>query len=399
MDNKKTVQLKYVEQQLDWANFVTLPQMRKEFDINGIRELAYDLAINGMVNPQIVALFPEKDFWEYVDYVCAVWKRPLTRGERTAIEKKRQPDGYQVIVAGERRLRAFQLLWNEGCHKCQEEGSVSKGSCWTKHFGSRVIVARVPQTKDARVLLSTQLAENVHYRPSTHEEAEAIAMFTVFLKAENKNISNAEIAKRIGRSADMVSRSLSFYSLPESIRRLVHDRVIKYGIALELARLKDKAKYEEMDLLREANIAVTHKQYAKVEEFHKYVNGLIREYERNKLNQVSALEMIFGLASPEQRMRAALNPQTILAVRSLLPFLGKTVTLWEHPENLPFVAGKKLTLGGLLEDYQKVVEILELVIPYIESAVTVSEAQQLRLDINKLSRIVVRKKQLQEKQL
>ncbi|MEI8224182.1 MAG: KorB domain-containing protein [bacterium] len=399
MDNKKTVQLKYLEKQLDWVNFVTLPQMRKEFDMVGIRELAYDLAINGMVNPQIVALFPEKEFWEYVNYVCAVWKRPLTLKERAVIEQKKQPDGYQVIVAGERRLRAFNVLWNEGCHQCQQEGVVTPGSCWTKHFGSRVITARVPQTKDARVLLSTQLAENVHYRPSTHEEAEAIAMFTVFLKAENKSISNTEIAKRIGRSADMVSRSLEFYSLPESIRALVRDKIIKYGIAIELGRLKDKAQYLEMDLLREANIAVTHKQYTKVEEFHKYVSGLILEYERNQLQQTNALEMMFALASPEQRMRTALNPQTILAVRSLLPFLGKTVTLWEHPENLPFVAGKKLTLGGLLEDYEKVVALLELAIPYIEKAVTVSEAKQLRLDISKLSRIVTRKKQLHEKQL
>ena len=396
MDNKKTVQLKYFEKQLDWVNFVTLPQMRKEFDMVGIRELAYDLAINGMVNPQIVALFPEKEFWEYVDYVCAVWKRPLTLKERLAIEKKKQSDGYQVIVAGERRLRAFNVLWNEGCHLCQQEGVVTKGSCWKKHFGSRVITARVPQTKDARVLLSTQLAENVHYRPSTHEEAEAIAMFTVFLKAENKNISNAEIAKRIGRSADMVSRSLAFYSLPESIRALVRDKIIKYGTAIELGRLKDKAQYLEMDLLREANIAVTHKQYTKVEEFHKYVNGLILEYDRNQLQQTNALEMMFTLAGPEQRMRSALNPQTVLAVRSLLPFLAKTVTLWEHPENLPFVAGKQLSLGGLLEDYEKVVATLQLIIPYIESAVSVSEAQQIRTGIKKLSQVVARKRQVQE---
>lgn len=396
MDNKKTVQLKYIEQQLDWSHFVTLPQMRKEFDITGIRELAYDLAINGMVNPQIVALFPEKEFWEYVDYVCAVWKRPLTLSERAIIEKKKQPNGYQVIVAGERRLRAFNVLWNEGCHQCQEAGPVTPGSCWKKHFGSRIITARVPQTQDARVLLSTQLAENVHYRPSTHEEAEAIAMFTVFLKAENKNISNAEIAKRIGRSADMVSRSLAFYSLPESIRILVRDKIIKYGIAIELGRLKDKAGYLEMDLLREANIAVTHKQYAKVEEFHKYVSGLILEYERSQLQQVNALEMMFTLAGPEQRMRTALNPQTILAVRSLLPFLAKTVTLWEHSENLPFIAGKKLSLGGLLEDYEKVVRTLELIVPYIESAVTVSEAKQMRTGIKNLSRIMHRKKQLHE---
>lgn len=400
MKNKRsTVQLKITEKMLDWKHFVTLPQMRTFFPIERLRELAYNITLQGLINPQIVIILHEQEFWKYVDYVCTIWKRPITEDEITALKRFKHGNQYHVIVAGERRLRAFGILWNEGCPECQKSNGgkvVGKGRCWRKHFGHTLIKVRVPKTKDFHELVAMQLSENIHDRPHAHEEAEAIAKFAIFLKSENEKMTYAKIAKRMGRSPEMVSRSISFYGLPQSIRVLVHGGIIKYGIAIELARLKDKAQFKEEELLREANIAVTHRQYAKVEVFRTYVTGLLMEHERTKNKQVLEFAMVFAVASPEQRMRSALDVHAILAARTLLSFLGKSVALWEHPENAPFVEGKKLSLGGLLDDYQKVINMLEVIIPYVESAVSVTEASHMRAGVKKISQILERKKQLRE---
>lgn len=395
-NNKKTVQLVMREVKLDWKDLITLPQMRTEFPIERLRELANNIAeIKGFINPQIVAVLSEEAFVNYTAYVCKVWKKSITKSELAALKKKAVKKQYSVIVAGERRLRALELLWNEGCQDCQNRNQGKKvphGKCLIKHLGSSTITVRVPQTQDPKQLLALQLSENIHERPNVHEEAEAIAKFAIFMKMENKSLSYSNMAKRMGKSPEMVSRALSFYDLPDSIRNFVREDVIKYGHALELARLKTKAKYSESDLIREVSIAVSHRQYAKVENFRKYVSGLILAYEQVKSCQSSELQMLFAVASPESRIRSALDPQTVIAARTSFAFLRKSVKLWEHPDSLPFVDGKKLSLGGLLEDYEKLVATLELVLPYVEKAVSVAEARKIREGVEKLSRTTKRKR-------
>lgn len=390
----ETVQLQTSERYIDWRHLLVLPQMRKNFDPEKVRELAYSIAANGLINSQIVAILPEAEFWKYVDYVSKVWKVEISPADRERLSKQKRGRYFYVIVAGERRLRAIGVLWNEGCLACREKNKgkpVTHGKCWKEHFGTESIKVLVPKTKDHRRLLATQLAENVYDRPLPHEEAEAVAQLTVFLKSENPKISYANIAKRIGRTAELVSRSMSFYTLPASIRLLVREKRIKYGVAVELARLHKEAAYTEEQLLIEANMSVVSKQYAKVGEFAKHVSGLILEYQRNQLAGDNLLQMMFAQTTPEGRIKAAVHPQTVLLARTLVSYFSKTVELWEHPEMLPFVAGRKLTVGGLLEDYEKIVDALQKAIPYIEQAVTTEEALQIRSGITKLKQIVDRK--------
>lgn len=383
----KTVQLETEERYVNWHHLLVLPQMRKTFDPEKVRELAYSIAASRMINTQIVALLPEKEFWGYADYVSKVWKAPLTRADKARIKKQKHRGYYHVIIAGERRLRALGILWNEGCLACREKNGgkpVANGKCWKQHYGTQIIKVDVPKTKDYRELLETQLAENVHDRPLPHEEAEAVAQLTVFLKSENPRISYANIAKRIGRTGDFVARSMAFYSLPASIRTLVRENRIRYGVAIELARLQKEARYTEEQLLCEANMSVINKNYQKVHEFSKHVSGLILEYQRSQLSQDNTLQMMFETASPEARIKAAISPQEALLVRSLSSFFSKTITLWEHPEMMPFISGRKLTVGGLLSDYEKIIETLGEIMPYVEKAVTTREATALRKRIQQL---------------
>lgn len=390
----ETVQLQTSERYIDWRHLLVLPQMRKNFDPEKVRELAYSIAANGMINSQIVAILPEKEFWSYVDYVSKVWKVSITQEDRARLKKQKHGHNFHVIVAGERRLRALNILWNEGCLACREKNNgkpVTHGKCWKKHFGTEKIKVLVPKTKDHRKLLATQLAENVYDRPLPHEEAEAVAQLTVFMKSEDPKVSYANIAKRIGRTAELVSRSMAFYTLPHSIRLLVREKRIKYGVAVELARLQKEAKYTDEQLLIEANLSVINKQYAKVGEFTKHVSGLILEYQRNQLAGDNLLQM-FTQTTPEGRIKAAISPQTVLLARTLVSYFSRAVDLWEHPEMLPVVAGRKLTIGGLIEDYEKIIHMLEKAIPYVEQAVTIEEAVRIRTGIRELKQVVERKR-------
>jgi ParB-like chromosome segregation protein Spo0J len=393
-DKTNIVQIDLQERRVNWRHLLVLPQMRKVFDPEKLRELAYNIAAHGILNPPIVAILPEGEFWKYAEYVCKVWKVQLTAVDTKKLKAGKRSNHYHVIVAGERRLRALEILWNEGCLVCREKNhgrKVTGGKCLKKHLGTEIVTVRVPRTKDHRRLLATQLAENVYDRPLPHEEAEAVAMLTTFLKSENPKVSYANIAKRIGRTAELVSRSMAFYSLPASIRNLVREKRIKYGIAIELARLKDKANYSEEQLVCEAVIAGSNRQYAKVEEFRKHVSGLILEHDRSKFANDNSLQMLFAKASPEERIKGGIQSQTILYARTLTSFFSKTMHLWEHPEIMPFLSGKQLTLGGLLDDYETIAKTMLQMIPYIEKAVSVEDAKLLRQNIQ-ATVVVIRRK-------
>jgi len=81
----------------------------------------------------------------------------------------------------------------------------------------------------------------------------------------------------------------------------------------------------------------------------------------------------------------------VLLARTLMTYLDKMPRLFENPANAPFVKGKKLTVSGMVSDYLKVIATLEDVLPYVERAVTVDEAKEIRAGIAKLKSIARRK--------
>ncbi len=392
--------MQYSQEILDFKHIVTLPQMRTEFDRQSLQELADSIARErSIINPQIVAVFSKEDFLLYAKFVCEVYQKNLNKVELGKLLKKMHNKKMYVMIAGERRLRASHILWNHGCTECREKNNgkaVTNGKCWTKHLGPKQVSIRVPITKTPADLLGIQLAENVHNRPSVYEEANAIAQFAVFLKSQNKNTSLEKIAKRMSRSPDTVRRALSFYALPLSIRSLVRKEIIRYGIATELARLLDKKiGYSEKELLREANLAMVDKKMRKVSAFANHVTGLIKAHIQKKNAQVDTLTMIFEATSPEKLMAMWLNPDAQKLARLLITGFSKALTLWESSHNKKFTKGRELSVGGFLEDYAKVIPLMERLLPHVERGVTIDEAREMRAGIVRIKRILkAKQKQL-----
>ena len=129
-----------------------------------------------------------------------------------------RPDGDRYeLIAGERRWRAAQ------------------------EAGLTTIPAIVREVTDT-ASLEQALVENLQRQDLTAlEEAAAYAQL-----AEEFELSQDDIARRVGKSRSAVANTLRLLQLPPSIARLVNDRALSAGHARTLLGLEDPAQMEAL---------------------------------------------------------------------------------------------------------------------------------------------------------
>ncbi len=154
-------------------------QPRKEFDENGLKELANSIKENGVFQPILV---------------------------------RKSLSGYE-LVAGERRLRASKLA------------------------GKNEIPAIIVDFDD-RQMMEISLLENIQRKDLTPiEEAGAYKQLITKL-----GYTQDELAKRLGKSRTNVANMLRLLTLPEKIRDMVNTGKLSYGQARTLLSLDDEGK-------------------------------------------------------------------------------------------------------------------------------------------------------------
>ena len=153
-------------------------QPRKTFDEAGIRELANSIESHGLIQPITV--------------------RRLTEG-----------DGYMVI-AGERRLRAFQLL-------------------------GRQTVPAIISTGNADEIALIENLQREDLKPL--EEAEALDALR-----QRHGYTQDELARIVSKAKSTISELLSLIELPEVIKTEVRtsERPISKSVLIEVSRLKQE---------------------------------------------------------------------------------------------------------------------------------------------------------------
>lgn len=155
-------------------------QPRQDFAEQELNELAESIRHNGLLQPVVV--------------------RP-------------RPGGMFELVAGERRFRAMQQLG------------------WTE-------VPVLVRDVDDRELLVLALVENLQREAlSPLEEAEGYRVLT-----DSHGLSQAEVAKVVGKSRPAVANALRLLGLPPSIRRLVESGDLNAGHARALLGVADPAR-------------------------------------------------------------------------------------------------------------------------------------------------------------
>ena len=158
-------------------------QPRKIFDENALEELASSIKEHGVFQPIIV--------------------KPSIKG-------------YEII-AGERRVKASLLA------------------------GLKEIPAIVREFSDAE-MMEIALLENLQRENLTSiEEANAYKKL-----AETLNLTQDELAKRVGKSRSYITNTLGLLSLPSETQNLINEHKISMGHAKILSKLEDKYQIQEL---------------------------------------------------------------------------------------------------------------------------------------------------------
>ncbi len=158
-------------------------QPRKIFDDEALNELAASIKTNGVFQPIIV---------------------------------KKTIKGYD-IVAGERRYRA------------------------SKKAGLTTIPAIIKDFSDEE-MMNIALLENLQREDLTAiEEANAYKVMI-----ENSNITQEELASKVGKSRSHITNILGLLKLPKSVQDMVLYNKISMGHARVLSKLEDKDQVEEL---------------------------------------------------------------------------------------------------------------------------------------------------------
>ena len=155
-------------------------QPRKHFDELALQELADSIKQSGVFQPVIL--------------------------------RKSMIKGYELI-AGERRVRASRLA------------------------GKETIPAIVRQL-DEEKMIEIAVVENLQREDlSPLEEAEAYSMLM-----DKLNLTQAEVADRMGKSRPYIANYLRLLTLPEQIKQMVTDEKLSMGQARTILGLKDKSQ-------------------------------------------------------------------------------------------------------------------------------------------------------------
>ncbi|WP_214848657.1 ParB/RepB/Spo0J family partition protein [Exiguobacterium sp. s193] len=158
-------------------------QPRKQFNENALHELANSLKRHGMIQPIVV----------------------------------RPRDGFYEIIAGERRYQA------------------------AKQAGFTTVPVLVIEANETRVM-ELALIENIQRADlSAIEEAMAYAEML-----EEFDITQAELANRVGKSRSHITNSLRLLQLPMFVQQAVMEERLSMGHARALLALKDSLKIERM---------------------------------------------------------------------------------------------------------------------------------------------------------
>ena len=156
-------------------------QPRKTFDEEALNELAESIKEHGVIQPIIV---------------------------------KKSIKGYE-IVAGERRYRASKLA------------------------GKETIPAIIREFTDDQMMEIAVLENLQRENLNAVEEAEA------YLSLMNKlNLTQEEVAKRVGKSRSHITNLLGILSLPSDVKELVKENKISMAHARTLSKIEDTEKIE-----------------------------------------------------------------------------------------------------------------------------------------------------------
>jgi len=235
---------------------IILPQERHTFDPLKITDLAENIGRMGLLTNIKLAVFTSKaKFIEYLLFSADLHGATLEFDDYKSYARKGK---YYVLIAGECRIRAMIELREKGCSRCKVDGEESSEChCFEIQFPKSAIrwcdIYVNPDPFYARCI---QVSENIHGTVPAHEEAYFVESMLKMYRKRDAQFSYAKLAKELGCSPNKVSRMIKFCGLPDRLRKAVENSKMKYGFAIEMARLADH-KFGEKTLETELRYVIS----------------------------------------------------------------------------------------------------------------------------------------------
>ncbi len=303
-----------------------LPQPRKTFE--NIEELAENIATNGLLNPHIVAELQQKKIEDYLSVINRIWETEI-RLESLV----RDHGNYNILIAGERRLRALKYLWQNGCQKCLEEhGQELPGMCFNRHFENSNVGVSLWQNISASRALFFQFSENIHRPVPAAEEAEAYQRLFILVRNVDPKFSMAKFAIAVGRSVNTISNAVKFCELPvliqETAKTPVKQGGIPYGIALQLSRLQKAGESKKSLLWWMTRVIITG---CNLRKFKKSVTDFLIEKESGQQNFLSDI-MTKEQEEAERKsfVKGTVAKTTIREIWAYIAYFKRVLKLFEN---------------------------------------------------------------------
>lgn len=372
----------YMGTQVRLHDLNILRQPRQTFE--SIPELALDIAQKGILNPPTVACFSKEQAARYVEALNLLWRTTFT----TTDLRPADDDQYYILLAGERRTRACKLLWENGCMECIEQAQGDKrrlkpGDCFKRHFETEADMLDIRLCRDIPPIsaLFLQLSENTHMQVPPHEEAQAYALLYNLCKQADAEFSVSKFARRVGRSPETIRHALRFVELPTQIRTFVEQRLLPYGIAIELTRLS-QVGLDEHELLTWTNRALV--DHIRVSDFHERISRFLQN--RNS-GQVSLFEFSQEELAAQERdaRRKTVEANIVKALWALFSYFQRLRVLFAEgaigKEDSPFSAGSPNRI------LQRVVALERELIPHFRSLGASRRLNHLALTVHRIERL------------
>ena len=342
-----------------------LTQWRHAFP--NIPALAENIAVRGLINPLIVAVFTRAECERYITAVNLLWGTTHSIEELAVSTLDGQPH-YRILIAGERRLRACQRLWDLGCETCRRDNdNEATGTCFHRHLPEGIKVdERIGMTPFAA--LSLQYAENNYEPPNYDEQATGYKLYYELLRVLNNQLTVAEFSRVVGRNPTTIRRMLRYCELPESLRVLVRDGEMHFSLALLFDRYTE-LMYNERELAYWIRVAT--EEHLSVETLRKRMKAelQVRKGQTTMFGQEQLLDM------QERHRRRALDTTIASFLARFEGFLAHTLRRY-HDGGLG-EAHSPFAQGGVVNAVLGIYAFLTLLVPHMNRAMTAKQKAQM----------------------
>jgi len=238
MDEKEPnkIEIKCLERKsIDYRLINRLPQPRKTF--KDIESLAENIGEIGLLTPLFVACFNKKECKDHLKISNSRYKKETKIKELKSFKDPTGEDFYYILISGERRHRAIELLEKNG-HPLE------------KIFPGKKVGCQIYRHLNWEDFCAIQASENIHKQLEPNEEAEFYADYLLYLREVHGQYHLNYFAKRVGRDEKTIRNAVRFFLLPSKIKEMVGNQDVRYGVACQIGRLNERGDVKEEQLMR-----------------------------------------------------------------------------------------------------------------------------------------------------